>query len=78
MAVLDEVPRSASAEALEELELLRIGSDEFYEMLHEQVEIAEGIIRMLTKRLREADGQIREMRRSVMMAGATAEGLGSD
>jgi len=65
MAVLDEVPRSATAEAVEETELLRIGSEEFYEMLHEQVEIAEGVIRMLTHRLREADSQIKEMRRTV-------------
>jgi len=75
MAVLDEVPRSATAEALEETELLRIGSEEFYEMLHEQVEIAEGVIRMLTHRLREADGQIREMRRTIT-AGAAPEGGG--
>ena len=73
MAVLDEVPRSANAVSADEVELLRIGSEEFYEMLHEQVEIAEGVIRMLTHRLREADGQIREMRRSVM-TGAALEG----
>lgn len=75
MAVLDEVPRSATADAEEEVELLRIGSEEFYEMLHEQVEIAEGVIRMLTHRLREADSQIKEMRRSVM-AGAALDGSG--
>jgi hypothetical protein len=54
MAVLDKVPRSASAIAQEECEVLRIGSPEFYEILHEQVEIATGVIRMLTQRLREA------------------------
>lgn len=54
MAVLDQVPRSASAIALDECEVLRIGSPEFYEILHEQVEIAAGVIRMLTQRLREA------------------------
>ena len=31
-------------------------------MLHEQVEIAEGIIRMLTYRLREADATIEQLR----------------
>jgi ATP/ADP translocase/HEAT repeat protein len=65
MAVLEEVPRSATSEAAEESEVLRIGSEEFYEMLHEQVEIAEGVIRMLSNRLREADTQIKEMRRSM-------------
>lgn len=58
MAVLDRVPRSASAIAQEECELLRIGSQEFYEILHEQVEIAAGVIRMLTQRLREATSAV--------------------
>ena len=55
MAALDGSPRSATATATEDTELLRIGSDEFYEVLHEQVEIAEGIIRTLIARLRVAD-----------------------
>lgn len=55
MAVLDEAPRSAAATALEATTLLRIGSDEFYEVLREQSEIAEGVIRMLSRRLREAN-----------------------
>jgi CRP-like cAMP-binding protein len=54
MAVLDAEPRNASAIADEETVVLSIGSDEFYEILHEQVEIAEGVIRMLTRRLRDA------------------------
>ena len=62
MAVLDEAPRSADAVAVEETDLLRIGSEEFYELLHEQVEIAEGIIKMLTRRLREADATIGRLR----------------
>ena len=61
-AVLDEVPRNASAIAAEPAEVLRIGSEEFYEILHEQVEIAEGVIRMLTRRLREADAVIQQLR----------------
>ncbi|MGA2382908.1 MAG: Npt1/Npt2 family nucleotide transporter [Gemmatimonadales bacterium] len=64
MAVLDEVPRSATATATEETEVLRIGSEEFYEILHEQVEIAEGVIRMLTGRLREADATIQKLHAS--------------
>jgi CRP-like cAMP-binding protein len=64
MAVLDEVPRSATATAAEETEVLRIGSEEFYEILHEQVEIAEGVIRMLTRRLREADAAIQKLHAS--------------
>jgi ATP/ADP translocase/HEAT repeat protein len=55
MAVLDASPRSADATAVEETEVLRIGSEEFYEILHEQVELAEGVIRMLARRLRTAN-----------------------
>ncbi len=64
MAVLDEVPRSGTAVVEEEAEVLRIGSEEFYEILHEQVEIAEGVIRMLTRRLRDADAVIQKLRPS--------------
>ncbi len=64
MSVLDTAPRSATATAEEECEVLRIGSEEFYEILHEQVEIAEGVIRMLSGRLREADAAIGRQRRS--------------
>ena len=55
MAILDGAPRSASVLALDETELLWIGSEAFYEILHEQVEIAEGVIRMLSARLRDAN-----------------------
>lgn len=58
MAALDGSLRSASATATEDTELLRIGSDEFYEVLHEQVEIAEGIIRTLIARLRAANAAL--------------------
>ncbi len=61
MAVLDEEPRSGTAVVEEEAEVLRIGSEEFYEILHEQVEIAEGVIRMLTRRLRDADAVIQRL-----------------
>ncbi len=54
MAVLDAAPRSGDALCVGETEVLRIGSEEFYEILHEQVELAEGIIRMLVRRLRGA------------------------
>ena len=64
MAVLDETPRSATAAAVEETEVLRIGSEEFYEILHEQVEIAEGVIRVLTRRLRDADAVIQRLQAS--------------
>jgi hypothetical protein len=64
MAVLDREPRSASAVAVEETEVLWIGSDEFYEVLHEQVEIAEGVIRMLSGRLRGATAELGRLKRA--------------
>jgi CRP/FNR family transcriptional regulator, cyclic AMP receptor protein len=55
MSVLDASPRSATVTAESETVALSIGSEEFYEILHEQVEIAEGVIRTLTRRLRDAN-----------------------
>lgn len=55
MGVLDAQARSADAIADGRVEVLRIDSEEFYDALHEQVEIAEGVIRMLSRRLREAN-----------------------
>ncbi len=56
ISVLDAGPRTATAAALVETEVLAITSEEFYEILYEQAEIAEGVIRMLVKRLRDASG----------------------
>jgi ATP/ADP translocase len=70
MAVLDREPRSASAVALEETEVLWIGSEEFYEVLHEQVEIAEGVIRMLSNRLRGATAELGRIKRVTNLNGA--------
>jgi len=61
MAVLEAQPRSADAVALVDTELLRIGSEEFYEILREQVEIAEGILKVLVHRLRVADERLKEL-----------------
>jgi ATP/ADP translocase/HEAT repeat protein len=70
MSVLDEAPRSACAKALEDCELLRIGSEEFAEVLHEQVEIAEGVIRVLSRRLRETNALLE---RGVEVTGRTEQ-----
>lgn len=56
MALLDAEPRSASVLALSELVLLRIASDDFHEILIEKGEIALGVIRVLTRRLRNTLG----------------------
>jgi CRP-like cAMP-binding protein len=69
MAVLQGEPRSASATALEDTEVLWVGSEEFYEILHEQVEIAEGVIRMLSGRLREATAELGRLKQAVAIRG---------
>lgn len=56
ISVLDAGPRTATVTAIVETEVLEVTSEEFYEILYEQAEIAEGVIRMLVKRLREAQG----------------------
>jgi CRP/FNR family transcriptional regulator, cyclic AMP receptor protein len=53
MAVLDSEPRSASVTAVEEAVVLKIGRDDFRDILGERPEIAMGIIKVLIRRLRE-------------------------
>lgn len=55
MSILDAEPRSASITALTELTLLKIARDDFAEILAEKPEIAQGILKVLTRRLREAN-----------------------
>jgi len=52
MAVLDGELRSASILALSDLVLLRIHRDDFREILREKPEIAQGIIMVLSRRVR--------------------------
>ncbi len=56
IAVLDAGPRTATATATVDTEVLAVTSEEFYEILYEQAEIAQSVIRMLVKRLRQASG----------------------
>lgn len=55
MSILDAEPRSASITAMTELTLLKIARDDFTEILAEKPEIAQGILKVLTRRLREAN-----------------------
>ncbi len=55
MAILDAEPRSASITSLSELTLLKIRREDFAEILAEKPEISQGIIQVLTHRLREAN-----------------------
>ncbi len=55
MSILDAEPRSASVTALTDLTLLKIQRDDFTEILAEKPDISQGIIKVLTRRLREAN-----------------------
>jgi CRP-like cAMP-binding protein len=53
MAVLDSEPRSASVTALKDAVLLKIARDDFRDILQERPEIGMGIIKVLSRRLRD-------------------------
>jgi len=52
MAILDSEPRSATVRASGPVRTLRIEREDFYELMNEKAEIARGIIKVLTRRLR--------------------------
>ena len=54
MAILDAAPRSATVTATSESNLLKITREDFQEIMSEKPEIAMGIIKVLTRRLRDA------------------------
>ncbi len=54
MALLDQEPRSASVTTTEETVLLKINGEDFYDLMASRMEIMQGIVKVLTHRLREA------------------------
>lgn len=56
-ALFDEEPRVATATTLEDTRLLRVGRDDFIDLLSDHVEITQGVLRALTKRLRGLMGE---------------------
>jgi len=54
MAMLDPEPRSASVTVVKDAVLLKIGRDDFRDVLQERPEIGMGIIQVLSRRLRAA------------------------
>lgn len=62
MALLDPEPRSASVTATEEAHLLRLDQEPFFELLEDQSEVARGVIRVLTRRLRDRMRDLNELR----------------
>jgi CRP-like cAMP-binding protein len=58
MALLDNVPRSATAIAVEESELLSLHRNDFQSVLNDNKSITSALIRVLSARLRRANHQI--------------------
>lgn len=52
MAILDSEPRSATVRAKTPVRTLRIEREDFYELMREKMDIAQGVIQVLTRRLR--------------------------
>ncbi len=57
MAILDSEPRSASVKTASQVRALKIEREDFYDVMNEKSEIAQGIIKVLTKRLRQTTAQ---------------------
>ena len=55
MALLDQEPRSASVTSTEETTLLEINGEDFYDLMASRMGIMQGIVKILTQRLREAN-----------------------
>ena len=64
MSVLEGLPRTNSAEAGEDCELIEINSMTFDRMIRGNIEIAVRMLRKLSIRLREADRSIEKLQRS--------------
>jgi CRP-like cAMP-binding protein len=60
MAILEDLPRAASARATTEVKLLMINGSTFDQMLRTNPEIAVRMMRKLSRRLRETDVLLRE------------------
>lgn len=57
MALIEDLPRSATVIALDELRLLRISREDFTELLDESTSIDRNLLRKLSARLRAADDE---------------------
>lgn len=62
MAVLDPEPRVASISALEDTLLLRLDQEPFYELMEDRIEVARGIIRVLSGHLRNRVRDVTEVK----------------
>ncbi len=61
MSLIDNEPRSASITAISDTTCLKIERDDFFDLMTENPEIAQGVIQVLSERLREADRKLSEL-----------------
>jgi CRP-like cAMP-binding protein len=61
MSILEDLPRSATARALEPVRVVEINGSTFGQMLIDNSEIAIRMMRKLSRRLRDADEYLKEM-----------------
>ena len=62
MAVLDTEPRVASVTAVEDARLFRLDQEAFYELMDDQIEVARGIIHVLSQHLRARVRDLSDLR----------------
>ena len=58
MALLDQEPRSADLTISAETTLLKISQDAFYELMSSNFEIMNGILKIISSRLRDAQAKL--------------------
>jgi len=64
LAVLEGLPRTTSAEAIEEVQLIEINSTTFDKMIRGNIEIAVRMLRKLSNRLQEANRKLETLSRA--------------
>lgn len=58
LALLDSEPRSATVYTVGPTRLLKLEREAFYELMNDHLEITRGVIKVLTRRLRETTAEV--------------------
>lgn len=73
MAVLDPEPRVASITAVEDTLLLRLDQEPFYELMEDRIEVARGVIHVLSGHLRNRVRDVSELKARLQQLEATSQ-----
>lgn len=60
MALIDSQPRSADVIAVDDVYVLKMGRDDFHEILKQREEVSIGVIRVLNRRIRNLNQRLTE------------------